>query len=980
MDLRRAYAASRIVAAILVVLAIGSLSARGENLVGYTRRVWQANNGLPEQTVQAFAQTADGYLWIGTTGGLLRFDGAHFVVFDRQNTPALHENSVFCLLVARDGALWIGTEGGGLVRYAHGQFRTWTTHDGLSNDFVRALVEDKDGSIWAGTDNGLLRIIGNRVERIDGTARIPALAVHGLWIDHTGALWAGGSSLLRITNGIAHEYSFAGEASRNRVKSILETQDGSVWVGTVSGLNRMAAGASHFVRVDGIASTVRVLRVTPDGTLWIGTIGEGAFALKNGKLTHLKAPGSLPSNTVLNFFTDSERNFWIGTQAGMLRLTEIPAGIVPLPEASDADFGTIYQDRDGSFWIASASLLHLQNGKIIPAVLPGMAGVLVRNLYRDRSGVMWAGTDGGGLFRIAGRRVQRFTTQEGLSNNFVRAMTQDRDGSMWVSTDEGLNHIIGAGDRLRIRSYQMRDGLAYFSTRVLLETRGGDLWIGTDRGLSHMHAGNFVSDAATDTLRQQKIWAIHEDGDGGLWFGTRDSGLYRFRNGSITHYTTSQGLASNAIYQILEDPAGHFWLSGPNGIALLNRHELDQQASDSGQQLALTLYSLSDLAGNTEIYGGTQSSGCITPQGDVWFPSNNGPIHISPAQRSLPPPPVRIQEIRVDGVPSVLRTAIRLRPGNTRLQIDYAPVRLRSQDGVRFRYRLEDFDKQWTAPTLERTASYTNLPPGRYRFRVEAFDIGDPTAVSETSTVIVQEPEFYRTWWFLAACVLLTALVVLAIHRLRVRQVRARLKAVFEERSRVAREMHDTVVQGCASVSALLEALSMNGSGDEQHRNLMDTARAQVRTTISEAREAIWNLRQDDGGGDGLGPKLTGMASHVSREFHVPVACSIAGNPFRVSQPTAHDLLMVAREAVYNSVLHGRPTQIDMRLHYDAHGLTLSVRDDGCGFDPVGAGVQNGHHFGLAGMRERVARSGGKFTLTTAPGRGVRIEVHLPRA
>src|SRR5581483_10553657 len=147
-------------------------------------------------------------------------------------------------------------------------------------------------------------------------------------------------------------------------------------------------------------------------------------------------------------------------------------------------------------------------------------------------------------------------------------------------------------------------------------------------------------------------------------------------------------------------------------------------------------------------------------------------------------------------------------------------VRLRSQDGVRFRYRLEDFDKQWTAPTLERTASYTNLPPGRYRFRVEAFDIGDPTAVSETSTVIVQEPEFYRTWWFVAACVLLTALVVLAIHQLRVRQVRARLKAVFEERSRVAREMHDTVIQGCASVSALLEALSMNGSGDEQHRNL----------------------------------------------------------------------------------------------------------------------------------------------------------------
>jgi signal transduction histidine kinase/ligand-binding sensor domain-containing protein len=965
----------------LLLCAAACVGAAPATPSSYTRRVWQASDGLPEQTVQAFAQTPDGYLWIGTTGGLVRFDGAQFTVIDRQNTPALHENSVFCLTVARDGALWIGTEGGGLVRYAHGQFRSWTTREGLSNDFVRIIAEDANGVIWAGTDNGLLRLEGDHFVRVDGTSGIPALAVHAIYFDRVGRLWAGGSKLLWLAGDHVTEYTLRGEGSQNRVKSIIQTADGSMWVGTVSGLNRMAPGRSTFDQVGGITGTVRVLFQASDRVLWIGTIGQGAFEWDAGKLTQITAPASLPSNTVLNFFEDSEKNFWIGTQAGMVRLTRAQVSIVPLPKANDSDFGTIYEDRDGSFWIGSTLLFEMRNGVVTPRTLPGIADAHVRNVYRTRSGALWVGTDGDGVYRIVDGRTLHLTARDGLSNNFVRAMTQDRDGSVWVAADEGVNHIVDESTHTRIVTYQMRDGLAYFSTRALLEDRYGDLWIGTDRGLSHMHEGRFLSDAVTSALAQMKIWAIHEDSDGGIWFGTRNNGLYRYRDGRLAHFSADDGLAGNAVYQILEDRLGHLWMSGPNGISLLNRHELDAQAETFPRHLALTFYSTGDMVANIEIYGGTQSSGCITAGGDVWFPSNFGPIHILPAHHApLPPPPLRIQSVLADGFIIPLTGPIVLRPSVSRLQFAFAPIRLRSQGSLRFCYRLDGFEKDWSIATQARTADYTNLPAGDYTFRVQTFELDNPASVSEASIALVKQPFFYRTWWFLALCMLLIALLTYGAYQYRVRHVRARFEAVLEERSRLAREMHDTVIQGCTGVSALLEALSMNGSKKEETTpSLMDFARVQLRTTIEEARDAIWNLHQTDGEADHLGEKLESMARQIGGEFQLPIAYSMHGNPFGISHPVAHDLLMVAREGIFNAALHGHPAHIDVTLTYRSRELILSLSDDGCGFDPQQAGTQNGHHFGLRGMRERIERSGGKFRLSSEAGNGVQIEIHLPR-
>ena len=350
----------RSVALKIALLSLGLQGATQRSLPeGYTRRVWQTQDGLPENTVQAFAQTPDRYLWIGTSGGLVRFDGASFVVYDRDNTPAIRDNSIFCLTASHDGSLWAGTDGAGLVRVKDGKFRSYRAAEGLTNDFVRAVFETREGVLWAGTDDGLFRLDGEHLIRVDGTGKIPALAVHSIREDSAGNLWVGGSIVISIRGDTCREYHLEGYGSASRVKSIAETADGTIWVGTVSGLQRMPRSSresGRFERLPEIASTVRALQVDHAGDLWIGTIGDGLLRYSKSALTHVTAPDNPPSATVLAIFDDSEQNIWAGMQTGLLRLSRAAMSTFPLPDTANADFGTVYADSDGSLWVAGAHL------------------------------------------------------------------------------------------------------------------------------------------------------------------------------------------------------------------------------------------------------------------------------------------------------------------------------------------------------------------------------------------------------------------------------------------------------------------------------------------------------------------------------------------------------------------------------------------------------------------------------------------------
>jgi signal transduction histidine kinase/ligand-binding sensor domain-containing protein len=968
---------------LLVVLATAAaLPAASPRALpdGYTRRVWQTQDGLPENTVQAFAQTPDNYLWIGTSGGLVRFDGAGFILFDRDNTPAIHENSIFGLTVSRDGSLWAATDGMGLLRYHSGVFRSYSTDAGLSNGFVRVVYQDRQGTLWAGTDNGLFRLEGERFVRVDGTGKIPTLAVHAIREDNAGNLWVGGSSVLRIHGDECKIFHLEGEGSVSRVKSILATTDGTVWVGTVSGLQRMqhlSGDSGRFERIPEIASTIRSLLQDRSGTLWIGSIGGGLIEYSNGRFTRITATDTPPSSTVLALFEDNERNIWAGMQTGLLRLSRTAMSTFPLPDAANADFGTVYSDRDGSLWVAGTHLyrINANRDKAEPIASP-MTGVRVRSVLRDRAGTWWVGTEGAGVFHTsAGGRVQ-FAKRNGLVNDFIRAFLEGRDGSIWIATDEGISRWKDGA----LTNYRESDGLAYFSVRALIEDRRGDIWIGTERGVSHWSGGSFLKDPVTEGLKAEKVWTIREDQDGGLWFGTRGAGLFRWNTGKLSQLSTAHGLASNSVYQLLEDGRGTFWMSGPNGISAVARQDLNQAADHPGFHPAVTLYGLSDGVETTQIHGGVQPAGCLTPGGEIWFPSNRGPVRIIASQaRPESLPKVVIEGVLVDGREAPVSLRLIVPPGEGKLQIGYSAVRLRSQERLRFRYMLEGFDKEWTEALRRRVAFYTNLPPGEYGFRVQAFDMNMPESVTEASLAIEWRPHLYRTAWFLILCGVSIVAAALGAYRLRLRQVHARFHAVLEERNRVAREMHDTVIQGCASVSAVLEAVaSIQPEGSESRRDLLDCARAQVRATVDEARRAVWNLRQDATRSREIGPLIDQIARQVGHASHVPIRFATTGQAVTLDPAVEHDLLMVAREAVSNAVRHAQPREVRLQLDFESDRVRMQVHDDGCGFDPREALSASGEHFGLVGMRERVQRLGGRFDVTSAPGKGTDLLAEVP--
>ncbi len=956
------------ISALVLAMALPLACPLHAALAGYARRVWHAEDGLPEETVQAFAQTSDHFLWIGTTGGLVRFDGAQFVVFDRENTPAFHENSIFCLLAAGDGTLWIGTEGGGVVSYRNRSFRVWARADGLTNGYIRALREDRTGRIWMGTDDGLFRWQAGRIERVDGRDGVPPIAVHSIYRDRQQRLWVGGYHFFCFDGNQALEFHLPGGLTDN-VKSILETRDGTLWVGTVSGLQRSnpAPGSSPpvFARVKDVHSTVRTLMEDDDGTLWIGTIGEGLIRYQNGHFSTLSAGATLPSNTILSSFSGSQHNIWIGTQTGLVRLNKTAASTLVLPDFADADFGTIFADRDGTLWVSSTHLFHL-NGRHAQMMHPSgpLANVRIRNVFRDSSGTLWYGTEGKGAFRL----VHGTPRPVPLIQPYVRAFAEDHEGGVWIGTDGGY---------CRWRPDGTRCFEAHESVRSLYVDRQGDVWVGKDRGLTRLRNGGEVSDSPIPRLREEKVWAIHEDAEGALWFGTRSSGLFRWKSNQLTAYTTAQGLANNSIHQILEDRAGTFWLSGPNGVSSIVRHDLELTASDPSHRPAVKLYGTSEGLETTQMYGGVQPAGCTTASGEVWFPSTAGAVRIgADPEGSVSAPPAVIYRVEADGREVGAEGDIELPPGQGKLEIQYGAIQFRSQDRVRFLYQLENFDTGWTE-TRARRAGYTNIPAGRYRFRLLAFDIAQPGAMSQASVSFNWRPHFYHAWWFYLLCIACLAGAAWFTYQARMRQAHARFEAVLGERNRLAREMHDTLIQGCTGISALLEAMaSMPAEHGLSARNLLDCARAQIRAITGEAREAVWNLHR--GGNSGFSLLVDQMARQACAASQVPVRFETSGKPVVLDPLTEHDIMMVAREAVCNAIRHAHPNEVALRIDFGRGRIRMSVQDDGCGFEPGEALPQTGGHFGLIGMRERTERLGGKFAVRSTPGKGTELCVDVP--
>lgn len=553
-----------------------------------------------------------------------------------------------------------------------------------------------------------------------------------------------------------------------------------------------------------------------------------------------------------------------------------------------------------------------------------------------------------------------------MKNERPRAFAEDSKGDIWIATGSGLARWNGE----RFRIYYLEDGLSYGSVRTVLQLQhSGDILVGTEGGLNRVHEGEIVKDPALLRFAGEKVWSTYEDDSGGIWVGTTGNGLFRLKNSRVSQFRTGDGLLSNFIYQIVNDRNGRLWFSTPAGIFAIRRSDLDRMADGGAGPVPIIPFGTAEGLESTQMNGGVQTAGCRTSGGELWFPSANGIVRIDP--RRLPAsnsPPVLIERLLADETP--IGAGRQVPAGTRKLEIDFTACDLASPERLRFKYKLDGFDERWTTASGRRAAFYTNLPPRDYRFRVMAME------ASETSVAFRWQPFFYQTWWFLGLCILAAGLSLWASLRFFAQQTKARYAVLLAERTRLAREMHDTLIQGCVGVSTLLEAAgTLEDTGTE--RQLIEQARVQVRSTIDEARQAVWDLRNDSGD-EPFAVRLSGWARRMGIEPGIGVEIRVDGKPVRLGADADRNLLLVGREAVRNATSHGHANQVRIDVRFGQESVELKIEDNGSGFElETVRGAESGH-YGILGMRERIEMIGGTFTIRSAPGKGTTVAVLLP--
>lgn len=942
----------------------------------YSYRVWRIEDGLPQNRIRTLAQTPDGYLWIGTSEGLARFDGVHFTVFDRSNTPALRDDSILALRAGRAGTLWIGTEGGGLIRYQSGVFRNFGAAEGMTNGFVRGLLEDRGGTLWVGTDRGFFRMRGEGFERLDNTPEVPLATISNIAQDQAGAIWASTpGGLLTMAGGrLVHA---AVECGGNAIRYLRQANDGSIQVWNTVSTGHLRNGCVDLDR-EPPSTSIRTVAEDGNGNSWVGTAGRGLLRIGQGGTTTFTLSSGLPDNTVNAIFEDRDSNLWIGCDDGLLRLSRSSVANIGSREGMEDDnVLTIYPDREGREWLTTLSgqVYTVSGSKVTRHTLPAPASdQQVRTVFEDSHGAFWFGTLTAGVVRQDSRGVKILGHNEGLRNSSVRQIMEDRDGNIWLALGSGFSRWDGK----TFRNYYLPEGLTYPSTRCMIFDARGDILIGTDAGLNRVHEGNIVHSEEFAALKNERIWALYQDANGTVWMGTRGGGLLRFRDGRLVRFTRNNGLPANTIFYIAEDRSGKLWFSTSSGIFSADRKELDAAPDDTAQLIHITPFGTADGMATSQMNGGIQPAGAITQSGEVWFPSVRGAVRMNPT--SLPRrgmSPVLIEKVVADNKTLPVSGPLRIAPGIGRLQIDFTLCDLVTPQRVSFRYKLEGFEDNWIPALRTRSASYTNLPPGNYTFRVVATDPASAATLSEARLPFTLPPAFYQTRWFYALLAMTLAGLVWGGFIFYARQTRVRYGLLLTERTRLAREMHDTVIQGCVGVATLLEASAgYRTVNPEEADKLLDQARSEVTNTLEEAREAVWDLRHTRPSESSVA-MLFDLARKLGVEHHVQITTETVGEG-TLDPETDRAILLVGREALRNAVAHAHASRIDIRLVFRNDEVTLEVNDNGAGF-AVQEVFSPGRHFGLLGMRERMEHAGGSFTVVSSPGAGTRVKAVMPK-
>jgi len=750
-------------------------------LTQYVHEVWQEEEGLPENDVTAIIQTRDGYIWLGTEAGLVRFDGVRFSVFDKSNTPDFSSDYIRNLHEGHDGSLWIGTDAGGVYRLKDGNFKAYPTPDGLSNDSVVAFCESADGTLWIGTEgHGLGRLKDGKFSRYTTKDGLSDDFVWALMGTEDGSLWIGTNhGLNRLKEGKFTLYTTKDGLPNNVVWSLGSGRGQTFWVGTGAGLCRMQDGHFEtFSRKDGVERN-RVISLHEDqqGTLWLGTDGHGLERIENGIVSAFTTKEGLSNDTVSAIMEDDEGSLWLGTFGG---------GLVRLKDANFVTYGNdpglrlgevnaVYESHDGSIWIGTASggLARINGRKVtVCTSKQGLPEDEVLSLLESHDGSLWVGTKGAGVARIQNGKVTTYSTKNGLSNDSIRALLEDQQGDLWIGTRSGGLNRFRDG---KFTLYSTRNGLPSDVIRALYQDPRGTLWIATEKGLVAMKGDSFRTYTTKDGLADDETCSIYQDHEGTFWIGSCSGGLSRFKDGKFTAYTRREGLFDDIVYWILEDDQGNLWMSCNRGVFRASKRELNEFAEGTIKSIQCVSYGKSDGMASQECNGGFQPAGWKSKDGRLWFPTLKGVAVIDPAHLRIDdhPPRVMIEQVLIDGKPMPELGNIEVPAGQNRLEFRYTGLSFSAPSRVRFKFQLTGFDRGWVDAGSRRIASYTNVPPGRYSFRVTARNEEGNWNQEGAAVGLYLEPHFYQTLWSYAFSGILLLAAAIGGYKLRIQAIRA---------------------------------------------------------------------------------------------------------------------------------------------------------------------------------------------------------------
>ena len=974
----------RLLLALAGVLAAGAPARaldpdRGASQYVVTR--WGVRD-LQSNTVHALAQSRDRYLWIGTSTGVVRFDGARFVPFSNRHTPDIGDGGVTSLHEGPDGTLYLGTTAGGVVQYRDGAFSQVPVRVGTG--YVSSMLTTPDGALWIARH-------GRTVYRWHrGVFKILYTSTQGPGVlaqDAQGGLWAGTRlhGLLKYQGRADDPRSelfdnFVREGvTQHAIQALLFDRQGGLWLGTPHGLLRRRGGeVQWFTTGDGLShDNVAALLEDRDGNIWIGTAGGGLNRYSGGRFSRLTSREGLSDDDVRSLLEDHEGNLWVGTADGLNCVADgrfITYG--RFEGLREPAVPAVIGSAAGGVWIGTgtAAVAHLRaDGTITETALPGGPGRdAVVALHEMRDGSLWVALDNGRVFRVAGGAISEQTPLGVGDQTKVPLIFEDEHGPVLFVTGPGLQRV---RDR-RLRPYLPSlpnvpvPGYAHH----VLKDKQGTLWVAASRGLARVRAGEYRVLTEDDGLPQRRVRWMAEDDDGGLWLATI-GGLTHVKDDRFRSITVRQGLPENYLRFVVDDRLGHLWLTSTGQIFRVRKREVLEVLDGKRARVAPLTFDASDGLRTTETVL-SNNPGFRDGGGRLWLATAKGVSVVDPRRidTDQPAPEVAIEGVTVD------RKAERQAeypPGRGEVTIDYTALHFRAPARVLFRHRLSGLDEDWVEADTRRRAYYSNLPAGTYRFAVMASNPDGVWNGRATELAFTIRPPFYRTWPFYAAAAAVVLLAGFGAHRFRLGQMRSRLGAIIGERTRIARELHDTLAQGLAGTGIQIDtAMQAIEEGPAAAREHLGLARLMVKTTLAEVRRSIWVLRaQTSKGHDGLGSSLEGSLRQLTADSGVEARLEVTGRPRALPGELERSLLRIAHEAVTNAVRHAGARSVAIGLDFDRETIALHVRDDGKGFDPASVG---GEHFGLTGMSERATGLGGRLEVRSRPGEGTELTCRLP--